>query len=369
VDAADMPHPTPADLVLLDQMRGTLHAELRRALRGRTEAVLLDVPLHGNAGDLLIVEGLLRSLAELGVRLALLQDWRLTSWQRLRRIPRSTAVLLMGGGNFGGLYPAHDEYRAQVLRAVPADQVVILPQSVSLSSNAQADAVRELYGDHPEAVFLIRDRLSAARLADAVPSLAHSIRHTPDLAFGARLEARDAPSVDIRVVKRDDQESLHGALLDLPQRARVLSSDWPSFDGDSAEFRDLTDFVRRRRRVLSTAVRAARPVHLQGLAEAIVERSWIPRQQRLLRGHTAVSVESLQRTLEQGRVIVTDRLHAHLGASLLGIPNIVLRSLDGKGHALIDDWTAPLSTTFVADGPGEATRIAERILTNVAAPD
>jgi pyruvyl transferase EpsO len=38
-------------------------------------------------------------------------------------------------------------------------------------------------------------------------------------------------------------------------------------------------------------------------------------------------------------MVVTDRLHAHILASLLSLPNFFFNSLDGKASALYRSWT------------------------------
>jgi pyruvyl transferase EpsO len=43
--------------------------------------------------------------------------------------------------------------------------------------------------------------------------------------------------------------------------------------------------------------------------------------------------------LSSGRMVVTDRLHAHILACLLSLPNFFFNSLDGKASALYRSWT------------------------------
>lgn len=88
-------------------------------------------------------------------------------------------------------------------------------------------------------------------------------------------------------------------------------------------------------------------------------------QTAILRAHARATVERLVRTLCQGRVVLTDRLHAHVGASLLGLPNVVLDSADGKVEALIGDWTRPLSTTHYARDPREAAAKARSLIDQI----
>ena len=46
------------------------------------------------------------------------------------------------------------------------------------------------------------------------------------------------------------------------------------------------------------------------------------------------------RVLSTGRVVVTDRLHGHILALLLGIPHVVTDTAQGKISAFVEAWTA-----------------------------
>ncbi|MDC5697696.1 polysaccharide pyruvyl transferase family protein [Intrasporangium calvum] len=359
----DLLGPSPADAAILAALRKAFDDALGGALGGRREAVVLDAPNHRNAGDLLILQGTLDSLQRLGVRVRLLQDREVTSWQTLRHLPTRVAVLLHGGGNLGGLYPVHDQYRCRVLETVPdTSRVVVLPQSVSFPDLESRDATRRRYGRFPEAAYFIRDTQSLGRLTEAVPEVAASVHLVPDAAFGTTLSRGEPPSSDVLVLQRRDQESTG---LDLADRARDLEvrhTDWPSFDQERPAFRALRRLTR-----LSAATEArpslrgrhpatARVIHR--VCEGVLS---VP-QRHLLHRHTADHVHVIEETLGQGRIVVTDRLHAHVGAALMGIPSVALDNVDGKVGALIGDWTGSLSTTHRAQSGAEAFGIARELL-------
>jgi pyruvyl transferase EpsO len=65
--------------------------------------------------------------------------------------------------------------------------------------------------------------------------------------------------------------------------------------------------------------------------------------------------------LSQGKVIVTDRLHAHILSLLLGIPHIVFDDQEeqcGKVRVFYETWTKGCDLTRWVDSPAEAQRVS-----------
>jgi pyruvyl transferase EpsO len=66
--------------------------------------------------------------------------------------------------------------------------------------------------------------------------------------------------------------------------------------------------------------------------------------------------------LSRGRVVITDRLHGHVLATLLGLPHCVMDSQYGKVRALWDTWTHEVPDAVWCDTLGEAIeRASERV--------
>lgn len=342
---------------ILRGLRHRLTEVLADALRGRRSAVLLDVPAYRNAGDLLIVRGTLEILHDLNVRVRWIQDWTLTSWHRLGGLRPNVAVLLLGGGNFGGLYPEHDDYRARVLGAIPDHSAaVVLPQSVhfpdpTAPGPTSVERARDLYGSFPRATYLVRDSVSAQALQDGVPQVAESVRLCPDAAFGATLSRRTEPQHDLFVLQRRDAESagvdLVNAIHDLG--VDYAHGDWPSFGLTLPAYRAQRKLMRVGGQLYGRAQRVAQP--MQGALLQVLERGWQEPQRLITLAHVRDHVRIIEDTVAQGRVLLTDRLHAHVAASLMRVPNVALNNVDGKVGALVAEWTSELSTTgFAEDG-------------------
>jgi pyruvyl transferase EpsO len=60
------------------------------------------------------------------------------------------------------------------------------------------------------------------------------------------------------------------------------------------------------------------------------------------------------RLLSSGRVVITDRLHAHLLCLLLGIPHGVLDNTYGKLARFLDTWTGEAALVRRFASPDEA---------------
>ena len=66
--------------------------------------------------------------------------------------------------------------------------------------------------------------------------------------------------------------------------------------------------------------------------------------------------------LQRGQVLVTDRLHGHILATLLGVPHVLLDNADQKLSAFHNTWTRGLRSCRLADNPTDALRMALELL-------
>jgi len=114
-------------------------------------------------------------------------------------------------------------------------------------------------------------------------------------------------------------------------------------------------------------------IALSRLLSAPIERG--SRLSPLLSRAAAATMEPIARrrvglalaTLARGRVVVTDRLHGHILATLAGIPNVVLDSASGKSRALHETWTVPCRIVRFAESVEEASDAAAELLSEESA--
>jgi exopolysaccharide biosynthesis predicted pyruvyltransferase EpsI len=331
-----------ADQEQLDSIRRATRDRLTEVLGGARRVALLDFPLHQNAGDSLIWMGELSSLAELGVDIAYRSDrTRYDPAELARRLP-SGPVLLHGGGNVGDLWPPFEEFRRRVVADWPDRSIVILSQSVLYRDPTNAARSNAVFGVHPDLTLLVRDAASLDRARIALPDVRTLFCH--DMAFGYAPPARvHRPSVRVVHLSRTDHEK--GELIDEEGWSTI---DW-GLRGPAAAMWAAC----RAPGIVRTRLPSLAPKPLAGL------------NQRLYDAQARRNVDDATRKLGRGRVVVTDRLHAHVLCALLGIPHVVVDNSYGKIGAVFDEYSGRFSTARFATSPAEAVKLCGELLEEI----
>lgn len=344
-----MPHPTELADALVSTLRA-LH------LAGRRVA-LVGYPSYDNIGDHAIWCGQITLLQHLGCQIVASADTQEYSPGIIRRrLGASGALLLTGGGNFGDLWPEHHELRLRVLGDFgPTHQIVQLPQTLHFTRQSTLARTAEAIAAAQQLTILCRDKRSVSIARDELHASAHL---TPDAAFGMALERPRpwTPQRDVLWLRRLDEERATepleppaGALAD--HSVRVI--DWCDVSIPAPGPRALTQ-----QRWRSNQLRATRLTCRRGTGDLA--------QPLLRRLHDASSTREVSAGLAEiaaARVVVTDRLHVHILATLAGVPNVVVDTGYGKLNTFIDTFTADVPTTHRARSAVEAGAIAERLLT------
>jgi exopolysaccharide biosynthesis predicted pyruvyltransferase EpsI len=316
---------------------------LAEVVAPRSTCAVLDHPDHPNVGD---------SAIWLGERVFLRQNRNRISYSccvhtfdeaALRRaMPRGT-VLIHGGGNFGTLWPRHQALREQALAQLKDYRIVQLPQSIRYEDDGALRHTVALIAAHPDFHLLTRD---AASFEFARDQLRARALMCPDsaLLLAGRLK-RDVPVVDCLVLARTDKErafdNIQSAFID--SHLSVETADWLDEPVSRLHrLRDRFQYATRRPLASSRLFQASRLAIWDRLAT-----------ERTQRGCSLLS---------RGRIVVTDRLHAHILSTLLGIPHIVLDNNYGKLSGFIKAWTHDNPLCHLASSVDEAVTIARGLL-------
>jgi exopolysaccharide biosynthesis predicted pyruvyltransferase EpsI len=151
----------------------------------------------------------------------------------------------------------------------------------------------------------------------------------PDSAFAlGHIPRPAAPSQDVVWLRRTDKES------SLPVSGGVHSVDWLRDDA--------TILIRLERwlRARETGVRLRNRLRRRLASE------------RLTRGCV---------TLSQGRVVISDRLHAHILCLMMGIPHVLVDNNYGKIRSFVETWTEGVpGVRFCADW-ADADRVRQAL--------
>ncbi len=328
---------------LIGSLGTAIRTTVRRLVEGAQTVALVDFPSYANVGDSAIWLGALKVLAAVDAPppcytcdIGTYRRDHMT--RRLGHGANRGVILLTGGGNLGDLWPRHQELREEIISSFPDHRIVQLPQSIHFGDRGALDRARRIFDSHSDLTLLVRDArsLEIAQTEFRAPS-----ELCPDLALGlGALERSGSPVRDLVWLSRSDRES---ARLTGPETSAEVPIDWN----------------REERSALIKATDTARRL--------AAPRSWLL---RALRGPLSATYSSLargrlergRRLLSAGRVVMTDRLHGHVLALLMGIPHVLLPDATGKIRGFYERWTSDSDLVDWADTPDEGIDRVRMIL-------
>jgi len=317
----------------LERLRGTLRTRLTELLPSGQPWTMLDFPNHRNCGDSAIWLGQYQAAEWLDSDVVAVLD-RVT--HRQDRIPAGSLLVLPGGGAFGGLYESHHRLRIQVLADNPGRRVVQLPQSVEFTTAEHRAELQRAIAAHGNYLLMVRDRRSYER---AQAALDCEVELVPDMAFALGPLARPAARVPLNCQYRADGES-PGAGAGAAGLPGVAGFDWLVSDPSQPRHRDY------RRVILRGRILRKFPVLTPGAG-------WRRATRRLAESNLSTAID----LLSAGELLVTDRLHGHVIAALLGVEHIAVNDRYGKVEALWSTWTSGLGSGTLAQDWAEAREL------------
>lgn len=288
---------------------------------------LLDFPNYSNIGDSLIWLGELAYFDRHAGRPA---SYVCTTYDfdpaALRAALPEGPVYLSGGGNFGDIWPRFQTFRLAVLESMQGRPVIQLPQTLHFRDEANIRLTREAIKRHGQFTLMVRDQKSWEFARDQLecdPILA------PDMAFSmGPLTAGVPVTRDATYLVRTDQEAASGrGSVAVPPGVDAVVTDWI-----------------RENAPVTFADRIVRAVHRR--------LDWRSLEAKF-RELALAERERGTALLGAGRAVVTDRLHGHILALLLGRPQVVVDNNYGKISGFMDAWTG------TADGVHGAGNFAE----------
>jgi pyruvyl transferase EpsO len=326
----------------VDKIRRETSDILRAEIRGDRVAVL-DYPNHFNSGDLLIYRGQLQYLERLGIEAAYVCATHTYDPAALARYLPAGPLLLQGGGNFGDRYDRFQLFRERVIAENPDRTIIQMPQTIDFLDKAALARAQAVYSRHRDLTLMIRDKAGCELTRSLFPD--NRVVYCPDLAFGAdQLPATKAPTRDIVMLKRRDQESVHNK--DDAGRAfpGVPRTEWHASVADNFKWWPMS--------LANSALHKVPGVRVRAYPYA----RWAFDRQCDLIIRNAVDI------LSEGRVVVTDRLHAAVFSVLLGKPVVMVDNANKKLSAIYRDYLGSTPGTYLADDFDDAAQTVESLL-------
>ena len=333
----------------LDTLHRTALDALRSALRGARKVALVNFPNHGNPGDPGLWLGTRALLRELGVRVGYQASPTSLDLDALVRATGDCPVLINGGGNFGDLYRGQHDARLELLKSSHGRPIIQLPQSIQFEHPENAALVAQLIADQDDFTMMVRDHRSrdlSSQLLGVEAVL------SPDHIFGLH------PLTVTATVRHDilwmvwapgaREFTSASQLTNPPERVHV--EDWIS---GSARAHEQFDRFGRFAWTVNRKL-GAEPTLPPRHAWPVIAATFGPLARRWFERGVKLVAES--------EVLVTNKLHGHLVATLLGKPHVVLDNSYGKVSGALDTWTRSLPGVHVAADADEALRVAGGLL-------
>ena len=243
-------------------------------------AILFGAPSHGNVGDQAILLGASEYLREVHDELIVVQEYSPFE------VEKSDTVYFLGGGNFGDLYlPVHLD-KTQRLRTFKGNKVVFLPQSVYFRKRQNVNETRKAFAAYEgELSFSVRDEESKM-LAENLLVIEAKLLPDSSMLLQPKLceWVADMEGEGALYIRRDDRES----------KVR-FTFDFPTVD---------------------------------------IMKGGLPARPEL-------SLKIVMNQIAARRVVVSDRLHGAILATLVGRCGILLPNRYHKNDAFYKTWSWP----------------------------
>lgn len=273
----------------------------------------IDIPMHDNIGDLLIMQGTLaffkkKKLTPATTSTASAFD---PSWVRPGDI-----LVFHGGGNFGDLYANINDLREDIITRFPNNRIIMLPQTIFFSTDEKRDRSAAVFRRHSDVHIFIRDKVSE-RIAQQFSDHVYLV---PDMAHQLYPIASNGDGQGVLRIERVDVEkpAVPESLKDLNFDTRT---DWVEVIGPEKRWIDLAWRLEGR-------FKARR---WDALQKRLGPWYWVPLAQRFSSKAVALFARHDH--------IVTDRLHGHILSCLMDKRNTVIDNSYGKNSTYINEWT------------------------------
>lgn len=138
----------------------------------------LDLPIHHNFGDALIMLGSLDFFRQNNYKIKSYSTF--FSWHG-KSLKDHDVIVFSGGGNFGDIHKVHQLHREKIIHQYTNNKIVILPQTVFFNNQINYKKTCEILKKHPDLHICVRDSQSrelALNMTDKVhliPDMAHQL--------------------------------------------------------------------------------------------------------------------------------------------------------------------------------------------------
>lgn len=320
-----------SSIVLINLLKKEIRHVLDNLIPAHGNVVLLDYPNNPNVGDSLIWLGEIAYLKSRYINIQYVCDSKNYNAQQLRKVlDADTIILVHGGGNFGTLWPEEQAFREKVLLDFASTPCIQLPQSIYFDDDEALNRAAKIIDAHSDYTILTRDKASYELVQKSFKS---KVFMCPDMAFFMKPQTMSKESsYDCFVLARNDHERSHDWAVSLPFKIHGISyqvRDWLNTNAIEKVIYKIEKHSLIFRRVFD---------------KNNLVLMWLWNQLAKFRRNRGAAL------MQCGKIVITDRLHAHILCLLLDIPHIVIDNANKKISGFYQAWTKSYTKVrFVKD--------------------
>lgn len=302
------------DFEHLETLQHKVLKTFSKTLQGKS-ILYFDYPLYNNVGDWLIYHGTIALLKQLNCKIERQYCSRNYRSGLSKSIPEDWVVLMQGGGNFGDLYPKHQQLRREIVQAYPNNKIILMPQSIHFDDPANFEQDSQLFSGHKDLTLHLRDYESYAFLSEHLSE--NQLALTPDMASMLldNWKWKEASDKTLFFRRRD---------CEAPELSEEIEN---SFDWEEL-------FDPGKRRVMRQIAKLA---NWENKFKLHLGAAW------LWQRYTLHLLKYAQAAFEDFNTVDTDRLHGMIFAILLGKKVILRDNSYGKIGRYTRAWFSELS--------------------------
>jgi pyruvyl transferase EpsO len=313
-------------------LQGIIHENLLPLIPVDSKSfIIVDPPDYPNIGDSAIFMGEMTFLKTHFPKASIhFVDHRSYASGQKYLLEQADCIFFQGGGNFGDLWKRHQKTRLKVMADFAHKPLIQFPQSIHFDSDESVKEIAEAISNCTNYSLLVRDKKS---FAFAKEYFNCSLNLIPDMAFYLPKLTRLKPKSDVFCLLREDKEQLVDKtqeIIDLLTKKSLSHSyeDWvveraPTISKINVW---LCDLIKR----YPSQTKRIQPIY-----------------ERLRLHYAQTNIKRGVVLLSQGEVVVTDRLHAFIMSTLLGITNYTFDSFGGKISSFHKAWMDESTTTHL----------------------
>jgi pyruvyl transferase EpsO len=260
-------------------------------------------------------------------------------------------VLVQGGGNLGR-HPLRRELRLRVLQDFPGNKIIVFPQQVTSHDNQYLDTIANVIGRHPNVTFFARSAETQRLLTEHFRQHAR-VELAPDMSFLLGAQARPCKALyDIVWLARTGQEHAN----DRTETAARLASQ----AAEKIALPKFSDGIE-----INVVVKQRPPTVLLTDWQSLVfenEEARLAYQRLDFDARAQARLSRALYILSLGRMVVTDRLHAHIFCLMMGIGHVLVGEESGKNQHFYETWTRDSNLCRFARDPAEGWSMVRRAL-------